>query len=155
MKLLLAVDPESAHAVGAAARRLFPDAEHVIFNTIALMPTVLPETMATGATVAIPTESAMLAAEVDSEAAIEGALDELAGADTSTASTIGDPGREICDEADAIAADVIVLGRSSRGWLSRLVAPSVTEHVIRHAHCPVLVVGHDGTADGEPEPVPR
>ena len=152
MKLLLAVDTDSAHSVAASARRLFPDGEYVVFNALALLPTVVPETLATGAAVAVPSQSRIVAAEGEAEAAIDEALHELGEPATPTVTTIGDPGRAICDEAIAVGADVIVLGRSDRGWLSRLLAPSVLNHVVRHAPCAVLVVRHEEDAEDADTP---
>lgn len=37
-------------------------------------------------------------------------------------------------------ADLIVLGARGLGTLKRLLVGSVSEHVLRHAHCPVLIV---------------
>jgi nucleotide-binding universal stress UspA family protein len=48
--------------------------------------------------------------------------------------------RHILWEADEIAADIIVLGASSRSWLSALGNPRVAAGVVKRACCPVLVV---------------
>jgi nucleotide-binding universal stress UspA family protein len=42
--------------------------------------------------------------------------------------------------AEEIHADAIVVGSHGRTGLERLFLGSVSEHVVRHAHCPVLVV---------------
>jgi nucleotide-binding universal stress UspA family protein len=52
----------------------------------------------------------------------------------------GDPAAVICVIARDIAADVIVIGSHGKGFLSRVLLGSVSEHVTRHAPCPVLVV---------------
>jgi nucleotide-binding universal stress UspA family protein len=49
----------------------------------------------------------------------------------------GQPGREIVDAAQAIGADLIVVGR--RNVLKRVLG-SVSGSVVRRAHCDVLVV---------------
>jgi nucleotide-binding universal stress UspA family protein len=54
----------------------------------------------------------------------------------------GDPWRLICDEAEAIAADLLVLGTHGRSGFEHLLLGSVTEKVLRRAHCPVLTVGN-------------
>lgn len=46
----------------------------------------------------------------------------------------------ICDVATELGVDVIVLGSHGHGGLGRLFLGSVSEHVVRHASCPVLVV---------------
>lgn len=52
----------------------------------------------------------------------------------------GEPGESIVEAAEAEDADVILVGAHSRGPLGRLLMGSVSEHVARHAPCPVLVV---------------
>lgn len=53
---------------------------------------------------------------------------------------IGDPGHTIADRAEELAADLIVMGSHGRTGLTRFFLGSVTERVVRLAHCPVLVV---------------
>jgi nucleotide-binding universal stress UspA family protein len=53
---------------------------------------------------------------------------------------IGEPGQEICLVAKDWGADLIVIGRHARGGLSELLLGSVSNHVIHHADCSVLVV---------------
>lgn len=53
---------------------------------------------------------------------------------------VGDPASAICDVAADSGADVIVVGSHGRGLIKRIVLGSVSEHVVRHAPCPVLVV---------------
>ncbi len=52
----------------------------------------------------------------------------------------GDPGLEIADYADEISADLIVIPSHGYHGVKRLVLGSVTERVLRHARCPVLVL---------------
>jgi nucleotide-binding universal stress UspA family protein len=52
----------------------------------------------------------------------------------------GTPHRVIVDAAKRPGADLIVMGTHGRTGMSRLLLGSVTELVIRHAHCPVLTV---------------
>jgi nucleotide-binding universal stress UspA family protein len=53
----------------------------------------------------------------------------------------GDPGHEICELAASMPASVVVIGTSGRGGFRRAVMGSVSDHVVRHAVCPVLVQG--------------
>ena len=46
----------------------------------------------------------------------------------------------ICDFAEKQAADLIVIGSHGHTGLMHLLLGSTAEHVVRHAHCPVLVV---------------
>ena len=41
-------------------------------------------------------------------------------------------------------ADMIVLGRRGMGGFARLAMGSVSSQVAHHAHCPILIVPHDG-----------
>jgi len=52
----------------------------------------------------------------------------------------GRPAREIVDAARVWSADLIVIGSHGRGGLTHALLGSVAEAVMRHAHCPVLVV---------------
>jgi len=53
----------------------------------------------------------------------------------------------ILEHARALAADLIVMGSHGRSGVERLLLGSVTEHVLRAARCPVLVVPpHDAVA---------
>jgi nucleotide-binding universal stress UspA family protein len=56
---------------------------------------------------------------------------------------VGAPGPAICDAATETAAAVVVIGSRGRGGLKRAVLGSVSDHVVRHAPCPVLVTAPD------------
>ena len=45
--------------------------------------------------------------------------------------------------ASEMKADVLVVGASGKGWLSRLFGGSVSDYVAHHAPCPVMLVRHD------------
>lgn len=53
---------------------------------------------------------------------------------------VGDPGELIVRSAVRHGCDVIVVGSHERGWLSRLVSPSVSNEVMDASTIPVLVV---------------
>jgi nucleotide-binding universal stress UspA family protein len=53
---------------------------------------------------------------------------------------LGRPPQEIVNLADKIAAGLIVVGSRGLGGIRRALMGSVSESVIRHAHCPVMVV---------------
>ncbi|CAN5626553.1 hypothetical protein BH23ACT3_BH23ACT3_12630 [soil metagenome] len=60
----------------------------------------------------------------------------------------GAPGPTICDMAEELGAHVIVMGSSGHGGLRRAVLGSVSDHVVRHAPCPVLITNvHDHAPD--------
>jgi nucleotide-binding universal stress UspA family protein len=53
---------------------------------------------------------------------------------------IGKPAAEIVGLAEELGAGLIVLGSRGLGRLRRALMGSVSDSVVRHAHCPVLVV---------------
>lgn len=52
----------------------------------------------------------------------------------------GEPGESIVAAAEAEGADLIVVGSHGRGAVGRFLIGSVSDHVVRNAPCPVLVV---------------
>lgn len=54
---------------------------------------------------------------------------------------LGEPGHEICQTAESLPASVVVLGTHGRGGIKRAIMGSTSDHVVRHAPCPVLVQG--------------
>jgi universal stress protein A len=54
---------------------------------------------------------------------------------------IGEPFSLICHLAEQEKTDLIVMGSHGRTGLSHVLLGSVAEQVVRHASCPVLVVG--------------
>jgi nucleotide-binding universal stress UspA family protein len=52
----------------------------------------------------------------------------------------GDPAESIVAAAQAEAVDLVVVGTHGRGAIGRLLIGSVSEHIVRHAPCPVTVV---------------
>lgn len=52
----------------------------------------------------------------------------------------GEAGEAIVEVAEAESADLIVVGTHERGAVGRLFLGSVSDHVVRHARCPVMVV---------------
>jgi nucleotide-binding universal stress UspA family protein len=70
----------------------------------------------------------------------------LTGCEVERRIEIGDVASTICRVAEELPADVIVMGSHGRTGLKRIVMGSVSEHVVRHAPCPVLVV-HERPTD--------
>jgi nucleotide-binding universal stress UspA family protein len=56
--------------------------------------------------------------------------------------TMGDAAREITHLAEDLGAGLVVIGSRGRGGIKRALMGSVSDSVVRHAHCPVLVVRH-------------
>jgi nucleotide-binding universal stress UspA family protein len=78
----------------------------------------------------------------DAEAALERTAGALhASAPVQRRIEIGDAGAAIVAVAEESDVDVVVIGSHGRGLLGRIVhLGSVSDHVVRHAPCPVLVV---------------
>jgi nucleotide-binding universal stress UspA family protein len=55
---------------------------------------------------------------------------------------MGEAAREIVHLAEEIGAGLIVMGSRGHGGIRRALMGSASDSVIRHAHCPVLVVRH-------------
>jgi len=61
---------------------------------------------------------------------------------TEAHSRIGRPDAEIVGLAGRLGAGLIVVGSRGLGPLRRTLIGSVSDSVVRHAHCPVMVVRH-------------
>lgn len=68
-------------------------------------------------------------------------LREAGGEITGVHAWVGDPDAEIVGLAGRLGAGLIVVGSRGLGPLRRALMGSVSDSVVRHAHCPVLVVG--------------
>lgn len=71
------------------------------------------------------------------------ALEKRLGADASNYGIdvrVGDPAREVAERAKELGARLIVIPSHGRTGAARLLIGSVAERVVRHAHCPVLVL---------------
>ncbi len=64
------------------------------------------------------------------------------GVKTEFTQNLGDPGQMICALARTWHSDVIIMGRRGRTGLSELFLGSVSNYVLHHAPCAVLVVQH-------------
>jgi nucleotide-binding universal stress UspA family protein len=66
--------------------------------------------------------------------------EECAGLNVEDLIVHGDPAAEIVRVADERKVDLIVISSHGRTGLGRIIFGSTAEAVVRHAHCPVLVV---------------
>jgi nucleotide-binding universal stress UspA family protein len=74
---------------------------------------------------------------------LDGAVGQLeaAGGDVAQAHLrVGGASEEIVALAEELGAGLIVMGNRGRGGVRRALMGSVSDSVVRHAHCPVLVV---------------
>jgi nucleotide-binding universal stress UspA family protein len=57
---------------------------------------------------------------------------------------VGKPAAEIVDLAEELGVGLVVVGSRGLGGVRRALMGSVSDSVVRHAHCPVLVVRKEG-----------
>jgi nucleotide-binding universal stress UspA family protein len=74
-----------------------------------------------------------------------------AGVPTEFTQNLGSPGRVICTLAKTWEADLIVVGSHGRQGLSELFLGSVSNYVMHHAPCSVLVVNAQTLSEGTVE----
>ncbi len=53
---------------------------------------------------------------------------------------IGDPASEITEYADRVDSELIVISSHGFHGIKRFLLGSVAENIVRHAHCPVLIL---------------
>lgn len=73
------------------------------------------------------------------------------GIKTEFTQTAGDPGRVICEMAASWQADIIVVGNRGRSGLGEFFLGSVSNYVMHHASCSVLVVHNAEIEEPAPE----
>ena len=142
MHVLIATDGSSSSIdVARHAGRLLQPADHV---TLVSVLTEVPGDDAGGfeGSVYSPGEQEQLWKQEMAEAGEE--LERTAAALTTARVDkrieVGDVGGTICRVAADLNVDVIVVGSHGRGTIARILLGSVSEQVVRHAPCPVLVV---------------
>jgi nucleotide-binding universal stress UspA family protein len=88
-------------------------------------------------------ESLIGGAERDAEAFLKEQAEKVSSDGGKVADThfrSGDPDKEILRAAEALGVGLIVMGSRGLGAVSRMLIGSVSDSVVRHAHCPVFVV---------------
>lgn len=63
-----------------------------------------------------------------------------AGVEAETMHAFGNPAAEIIGAAESRGADLVVVGQRGRSAIARFIQGSVTDRVVSHAPCDVLVV---------------
>jgi nucleotide-binding universal stress UspA family protein len=142
--LLIATDGSEA-AIDAAARstELFPSARELVVVSVA-EPSAIAHAALAGGKAAVA--SAIVAdLWTDARADAKAAIARTVAALPTTAAVVrrvehGDPGRVICQIAEDLGVDAIVVGSRGLGFTRRLLLGSVSTFVARNAPCPVLIV---------------
>jgi nucleotide-binding universal stress UspA family protein len=81
--------------------------------------------------------------EKEAQQLLEAQVDRIEGASATEAQAhlrMGRADEEIVELAQSIDAGLIVMGSRGHGRLRRALVGSVSESVVRHAHCPVTIV---------------
>jgi len=87
--------------------------------------------------------------QADANTAIAATVEAVGHSEARGRVEVGDPGGAICAVARDVDADVVVLASRGRGVLKRVLLVSVSEYVLHHAPCPVLVVRQGAEHDTE------
>jgi len=74
---------------------------------------------------------------------LDATVDALGLDDVELMALVGEPGKAICELAASLPAAAIVMGTSGRTGFRRAMIGSTSDHVVRHAPCPVVVQGVD------------
>jgi len=90
-------------------------------------------------------ESLIGGAERDAETFLKEQAEQIGSDGGKVAEThlrSGDPDKEILRTAESLGVGLIVVGSRGLGAVSRALMGSVSDSVVKHAHCPVLVIRH-------------
>jgi nucleotide-binding universal stress UspA family protein len=144
-KILLATDgSENANLASSIAADLAKSTNselHVVY--VGHMPSIFYESP--GAIVLDPDLQSRMEedAEEGARAKLKDQVQKIREAGTEVAGVhtrVGFPDAEIVGLAERLSAGLIVMGSRGLGPLRRALMGSVSDSVVRHAHCPVLVV---------------
>ncbi len=114
----------------------------IVLLTVAppIDPTLVTGTGFAGGVMSYDEKNDLVEAQRDAaQITLDETVAELGLADVETRVEYGDTGRVICEVAASLPASVVVLGTHGRRGLRRAVMGSTSDHVVRHAVCPVLV----------------
>lgn len=157
-RVLIAVDgSEDALAAARFYAALPVDASTVVELVGVVDPPRMPRTAPALVTPAL--QQAVAAALAERRASIDQGLARAEAEIVRTRPRVerstptGSPADEIVSAAKAHGADLVVLGARGLGPIQRLFIGSVSDRVLHHAECPVLVVKRLG-AGGEPRSAP-
>ena len=88
-------------------------------------------------------ESLIAGAERDAETFLKEQAEKIRSDGGKVADThfrSGEPDKEILRAAESLGVGLIVMGSRGLGAISRMLMGSISDSVVRHAHCPVLVM---------------
>jgi len=133
-RVLVGVDSPDADAVLEAAAAEQSRTSYRV-TVVHVLPAI-PALTSLGKTVdALPPTDLVAAVTPGLEAMIA-----RAGLDAELRVVTGDPATALCELADELATDLVIVGTHTRSKLARVALGSVAESVASSAPCPVLVV---------------
>jgi nucleotide-binding universal stress UspA family protein len=134
----------SLQAVRAGLAVLDPAGVPVVLTVVEPAdPTLVMGTGMAAGTMSPEAYEAMREARVrDAQQVAADTAEALGRAGVETRVIEGPAGPAICDHARDTGAAAIVIGSRGHGGLRRAILGSVSDHVVRHAPCPVVVTGH-------------
>ncbi len=53
---------------------------------------------------------------------------------------VGDPRKMILEAAESKGPDIVVVGKRGAGQVDKMVLGSVSAYIVRHVHCPLMVI---------------
>jgi nucleotide-binding universal stress UspA family protein len=154
MKVLIAVDDDAPSRDALAfAERLVSERDEVVVLNVTSYAELLPFTgdpfgAGIGAVALDPTSLAAL--DERAEELVERTADELEAKKTDVVVEHGSPGERICATAAEHGIELVILGSHERGAFGRFVHGSVSDYVVHHSPCPVLVVRHTNVPTSKP-----
>ena len=146
MKVLIAVDDDAPSRDALAfAERLVTERDEVVVLNVTSYAELLPFTgdpfgAGLGAVALDPDSLAQL--DDRAEQLVERTAEEIEAKKKNAVVEHGSPGERICATAAEHGIELIILGSHERGAFGRFVHGSVSDYVVHHAPCPVLVVRH-------------
>jgi nucleotide-binding universal stress UspA family protein len=123
---------------------LLAPADRVIVLTVAAAvdPTLVTGTGFAGGVMSIDEKDELLQAQrQNAQTVVEETIAALGLEHAEAMVEFGDAGRTICELAASLPASVVVLGTHGHRGIRRAIMGSTSDHVVRHAACPVLVQG--------------
>jgi nucleotide-binding universal stress UspA family protein len=126
---------------------LLAPAERTVVLTVAAAvdPTLVTGTGFAGGVMSFDEKNDLIEAQRENaQTILDETVAELGLVDAETIVRLGDAGHTICEVAAELPASVVVLGTHGRSGLRRAVIGSTSDHVVRHAACPVLVQQSQG-----------
>ena len=148
MTVLLCTDGSdlALTAIREGLALLAPAQRTVLLSVAAAVdPTLVTGTGFAGGVMSFDDKNDLIEAQRESaQRILDETVADLGLADAETIVRLGDAGHTICEVAAELPASVVVLGTHGRSGLRRAVIGSTSDHVVRHAACPVLVQQSQG-----------